>query len=458
MAPPPPPPAVSSGDTLKLKREDCHRTKHDSAFSKWQILTGPSDWSDYLSGKQGAERYRVQNLPSRSGPGLYEIGIAVWPTGSGREVGKLDPHDIVVVYLGEADNVRSRLQCHGRGDSHLENGCGGGDFSNMGIRSGSANHVGSGLFRDIFSRGYPIVYRWAPMNSKIDAKRSEAQLLGKFDYAWNKVENGSRRPSDVLQKIDKIASQTFRVPRFFKRLQSLREKQLGIPIKPSQTLPLEEGNASDNTEEKSYSLLAQVFKFGRSRPRPVFNKPSILEERTLTYSCGAADPSDGSICNSSGSGIHHQPHCSSAEDKCRLKITDAHPYNKDKSPITCGVLLLDGSPCMEKPLCGRKRCEDHKGRRITQSTIIPCRYMISDDTSSHDYDSSTMEPAGAASEIRSSSSVVAVISPDSCYCGVILSDGSYCKHRPVKGRKRCEGHKGMRVHGLVSKLSSRGHI
>ena len=36
------------------------------------------------------------------------------------------------------------------------------------------------------------------------------------------------------------------------------------------------------------------------------------------------------------------------------------------------------------------------------------------------------------------------------YCGVNLGDGKFCDRQPVKGRKRCEQHKGKRVNAFVS--------
>jgi hypothetical protein len=32
--------------------------------------------------------------------------------------------------------------------------------------------------------------------------------------------------------------------------------------------------------------------------------------------------------------------------------------------ITCGIILKDGSTCRKQPVKGRKRCHDHKGKRI----------------------------------------------------------------------------------------------
>lgn len=123
----------------------------------FQILIGPSDWEEYLLGKEGAERYRVHNLPKNSGPGVYELGIAVSRTGLGREIGKLDPERIVVVYLGQADNVRTRLQCYGRTGAHLGSSCPP-DCKTV------IPQKGPGLFEEILSRGYPIIFRWAPVS------------------------------------------------------------------------------------------------------------------------------------------------------------------------------------------------------------------------------------------------------------------------------------------------------
>ncbi|KDO59248.1 hypothetical protein CISIN_1g041854mg [Citrus sinensis] len=130
-------------EIIRIKREECKRTKHDAHFSKWKILVGASDWADYLLGKEGADRYRVHNLPSTSGPGVYELGIVA----SRSRTDRIDSDDVVVVYLGQADSVRTRLQCYGRSGAHLNN-----NPSN-----------GSGCFDDIFSRRHAIAYRRAPV-------------------------------------------------------------------------------------------------------------------------------------------------------------------------------------------------------------------------------------------------------------------------------------------------------
>lgn len=128
-----------------------------------QILIGSSDWEDHSIGKEAAEKYRTQNLPNWTCcPGVYELGIATSRPKSGRDTRKLDSSNVVPVYLGQAVNLRVRLQQYGRDGAHLENGC-----SNNKIPTyGSALlHKGLGLFTDIFSRGLPIVYRCAPVST-----------------------------------------------------------------------------------------------------------------------------------------------------------------------------------------------------------------------------------------------------------------------------------------------------
>lgn len=135
-----------------------------------QLLIGPSDWQDHFLGKEGASRYRIHNLPTTSGPGLYELGIAVPRSGlSRRDGGKLVRDDIVVVYLGQADNVRTRLQQYGRSGAHLGN-----TYSTGHVNDSKDDSLqkGLGLFEEIFSRGLSIVYRWAPVSIAFHCKKS----------------------------------------------------------------------------------------------------------------------------------------------------------------------------------------------------------------------------------------------------------------------------------------------
>ena len=95
---------------------------------------------------------------------MYELGIAASRTGLGREIGKLDPDRIVVVYLGQADNVRTRLQHYGRSGSHLGNSSSTGPPADC---KAVGQQKGPGLFEEILARGYPIVFRWANVSIHI---------------------------------------------------------------------------------------------------------------------------------------------------------------------------------------------------------------------------------------------------------------------------------------------------
>lgn len=128
-------------------------------FLPIQILIGPSDWENYSLGKDGAERYRTHNLPSScSCPGIYELGIARLSASSRR----FDPKEIVVVYLGQAENVRTRLQHYGRTGSHLEHG----DSTVLQSKGISkAVQRRPGFFKETFSKGFSIMFRWAPVST-----------------------------------------------------------------------------------------------------------------------------------------------------------------------------------------------------------------------------------------------------------------------------------------------------
>ncbi|RHN53159.1 putative transcription factor HRT family [Medicago truncatula] len=62
------------------------------------------------------------------------------------------------------------------------------------------------LFHEIIFQGFPIVYRWASMKTDGEACKVKSQMLETFDYAWNKVDNGKRRPNDILQMLNIISS------------------------------------------------------------------------------------------------------------------------------------------------------------------------------------------------------------------------------------------------------------
>ncbi|KAK7314349.1 hypothetical protein VNO77_32869 [Canavalia gladiata] len=448
----------------RLKREQCNRTKHDSNFSQWKILIGPCDWEDYSKGKEGCERYRIHNLPQKSGPGLYELGIVVSGGGLGREITKFvpDPHRVVVVYLGQADNVRARLQRYGRTGAHLDTTC----------WDDSSLQKGRPLFQEIFSLGFPILYRWAPMQNKEDALRTEAELLSTFDYAWNSINNGTRRPDDILQKLNKIASgtKTFSdVARAFLPV-SFTQRQVGIRIKSSK-LPLADDKL-DEAHNGSYNFLSRVFNFNTSRPRIVQDTTGIIQDQENAKICGVA-LGNGSICRQppAEKRVRCPEHKGMRTNVATAKairtpksessvILEPNVYRQTEveSPVDesitkaniCGIILNDGSTCRRQPVKGRKRCHEHKGMRIRPSVYVNQKYLAKCQTKSKGYryqnvshDVQDPPPHTVVESPVDESITMANI------CGIILNDGSTCRRQPVKGRKRCHEHKGMRIRASI---------
>ncbi|XP_059633080.1 protein EFFECTOR OF TRANSCRIPTION 2 [Cornus florida] len=471
--------------STRLKREKYKRTKHDSAFSDWKILIGPSDWEDHKLGKEGAARYRVHNLPNcASCPGIYELGIAVSHSRSGRTISKLDQNRIITVYVGQAENVRTRLQCYGQAGAHLENGSSTGELRDS-VRKGP------GLFTEIFSRGFPIVYRWAPMNNKRDAEKTETQLLDKFDYAWNKGSNGARRHDDILQKLNRSSLGTIQLPAITRKLQTFFQKQVGVRIKACEPLVLENGSTIYTNSENN-DLFPQIFKFGRSHPKLVSMRFHVNDDHANI--CGVA-LGHGSVCGRPP--VEGRKRC--AEHKgmkingsMSKLITEVKQHyvrgpvlesstcpneNEQVSPEThktgtrrpdvfleksvankeygtiCGVDLENGTFCTRQPVAGRKRCEEHKGMRVKDSmpkssaTGISSVYDGSGISAYNDQKYDNISPGSVSSRNA--------LNGDSSTCGAPLANGSFCKRQPVEDRKRCWQHKGMKVNGSSKEVEDK---
>lgn len=366
----------------RLRREDHTYVKHDKVFSNWAVLIGPSDWEDHHLGKEGSEKYRIHNLPSScSSPGLYELGIAAPRSLSGRNTRKIKRRDVIVVYLGQADNVRTRLQHYGQAGSHLE---GNGSFflhqklnesSHQQYKSSNDVYVqqGPGLFTEIFSRGFSIVFRWASMDTKAQAEKAEAQLLKVFDYAWNRGGNVARRPHDVLLKLEKLSSQTI--------LESLQRlifqkrwlpfgKKVGLRIGGKKPASAEEVNERNTIPRIIFGALTCT----RNRPHSLSKSGSI--DNTRKKKCGVPQ-GDGTICRATplknrkrcadhkGQKIHKEKKLSKINNVNANIVSSNQGPEEHENEKTCGVLLEDGSICKIVPDKGRKRCNIHKGMRIT---------------------------------------------------------------------------------------------
>ncbi|CAK7352676.1 unnamed protein product [Dovyalis caffra] len=463
---------MAVGATARLRREDCKRTKHDSNFCKWQLLIGPSDWQDYVLGMEGASRYRVHNLPTTSGPGLYELGIVVSRSRlSGRDVGKLVPDDIMVVYLGQTDNVRTRLQQYGRSGAHLGNTY---STANGNDSKDDSLQKGLGLFEEIFSRGHSIVFRWASMKYKSDAEKTEGQLLDKFDYAWNKGSNGARRPSDILQKLNKISSSTTKLPNIFQRLPFSSHREAGIKIKAS--TPLSPENCTGFGDEGTQSFFSGIFKISRSQPRLVTDKYGINED--FIHICGYI-MIDGIPCRRppvpgrkrceehKGRRVYGSSYKSIKEGNLHYPHganLDSRTLNDQEHETACGVNLGDGTFCRRRAVAGRKRCKEHKGMRVKTSNSEPAAEdkihmpalssVFSSFADSINNNASSKHKVDNTWQCGSSNNPVKEHFPD--ICGVTLGNGSFCRRQPVQNNKRCWQHKGKRVDCALSKAPAHG--
>ncbi|KAK9060801.1 hypothetical protein SSX86_021507 [Deinandra increscens subsp. villosa] len=403
---------VAFSATPRLKRENFARTKHDSAFSDWKILIGASDWEDYLLNKEGTERYRTHNIPNCSScPGLYELGIVISVTQTnGKIISKLNPKNIIPVYLGQADNVRTRLQQYGRDGAHLENGWSNGEQNDRKFLR---------LFSDIFSYGFSIAFRWAPMESKKDAVKTESQLLETFDYAWNLDMNGERRPDDIHKRLNNTVLNHKRVLMAFKKILDFPPKEVGLRIKRCDSPVLENGS-SFYTKQNDTNILVKILKFGRSRPTVVSKDCNMNSNNVGT--CGVA-MDHGSICRRPP--VEGRKRCvdhkgMKVDTYIRPTVVSKDCNMNSNNAGTCGVALGHGSVCIRPPVEGRKRCIDHKGMKVN----------------------AYVRPTVVSKDCNVNSNNVGT-------CGVALGDGSICIRPPVEGRKRCVDHKGMKVNAHI---------
>ncbi|KAL0905250.1 hypothetical protein M5K25_027441 [Dendrobium thyrsiflorum] len=385
----------------RLKREDCKHTKHDFLFSKWEILIGPNDWEGHASGKEGVERYRIHNLPTASScPGLYELGVASIPTNEGHRLRKHDWENVIVVYLGQADSVRTRLQEYGRSGSHLDHGK---LITSCKNYESSSPQEGHGLFKDIFSKGYSIMFRWAPIKSKMEAEKTEIEMLRVFDYAWNRKGNGLCRHADIGARLIHDSTNPVQSPmrRLMQWKQEAFSKRVGI-----------------NIDEKS-PLFEEL--------APLRGLKGYLLPRIVKFS----------------------------SSQLQFLPQDVNSLN---GQIICGVAIGRGSICINQPIPGRKRCAEHKGKKITGSGSASSRMtssneiLLEDGTKGCDLNQRVTLPllGEICSPFLQHQSPLAQEKfhhdkEETGVCGVAYGDGCVCKRKPVLGRKRCERHKGMRV-------------
>ncbi|KAK1278834.1 hypothetical protein QJS04_geneDACA022824 [Acorus gramineus] len=304
------------------------------------ILVGPYDWKDYDLGKDGVERYRLHNLPlALSGPGTYELGIDLTATNeSGRVSRTINLADVISVYIGHTGNLRKRLQEYGRRGSHLENG----------KSDPYSEERRQGLFQGVFSRGFPILFRYHMTHDKNKASDLESKILKRFDYAWNNAGNGHVRQLDILSRLDEIHS----IEKHQSILTDLR-KWLSPRIKKYVGAKITTSSPSNEDVYPDCKIIPRVFKTSKNCPSLV--QPKGYSNDTM---CGFRTV-DGSVCGS-------RPDIEREEN-------ESMPVNRnsESDSVFCGWVGADGYVCKNEPISRRKRCEVHKGRRITNNECAP---------------------------------------------------------------------------------------
>lgn len=313
------------------------------------------------------------------------------------------------------------------------------------------------------------------MKSKEDAEETEAQLLDTFDYAWNRGSNGARRPNDIYHKLDRSTSSTIWSHPIIRRLQSFRQKEVGLRI-----ITHEEESDTCNEHAKK-NIISRIFKFGRTRPILVSDRFNV--DKDISNMCGVAlgqgyvctrPPVDGrkrcsehkgmkvnssncmSKMNPQPNGGADNPIC--VGDSGTLKLQQEIYAADEKMSLTCGLVMPDGSLCARKPVRGRKRCEEHKGRRIGKTILKLVR-----EEKTHNVETPSLKPGTPSDEGEtmfyktvklqfSSSSERSFVGiheapaqEESSTCGAKTRNGSTCKRKLGKNSNRCWQHHGKSV-------------
>ncbi|GFQ05516.1 hypothetical protein PHJA_002695700 [Phtheirospermum japonicum] len=318
--------------------------------------------------KEGAEKYRTQNLPNWiSCPGIYELGVAASHLHSGRETRKYDSTSVIPVYIGQADNLRTRLQQYGRDGNHLENGCSNNKFTDC---ESVSSHKGLGLFTDIFSRGLPIVYRCYPMKSKKDAEITERQLLNKFDYAWNKGSNGARRQDDIYSKLDHLTKQS-RFSLLAKKFLFVNRKQAGVKIRTCEPRsPKNDDGSNSSNMDNNITIFSRIFRIKRFQPTQVqYGSGDICGVAIGRGSVCTTPPVDGRKRCAVHKGMRVNGYVSKLSTEKQV-VPPAVAVVLEQNTPACGFIMENGSACERKPVPRNKRCLEHKGRRIGKSQAL----------------------------------------------------------------------------------------
>jgi hypothetical protein len=203
------------------------------------------------------------------------------------------------------------------------------------------------------------------MDNKQEAEKTEALLLRVFDYAWNKLQNGACRREEILHKLElQAANHRSLLSRVSDMKQKIFGEKAGIKIK---------GSGSANTSPGIIkSMLPRVRTIVRFRPQVLNSEDNEGEMTDIPWK----KISDIPYANRQA----HRRRSEGYKVK-KIDVTKRRTVPIQDSNSVCGVVLEDGSSCLEHPVHGRKRCSLHKGKRVKGSpksspTSYPCQVEI----------------------------------------------------------------------------------
>ncbi|CAI5507384.1 unnamed protein product [Closterium sp. Naga37s-1] len=467
-----------------------------------QLLIAADDWSTHAQGVPGTTRYRIANLPSQTGPGVYELGVL--PNRVVRRQRRLQGLPVRVVYVGHSESVRSRMQQYGQSGSHLKElfeGVFAEDYSLIFRWTPVSRAVGlyaltfhwtthlRELFEWVFAQDYALTFRWTPAVTKAEAAATETLLLSSFDYVWNVCNDHHNRLLTIIPWCP-FATIPILIP-----LSPLSQATTKAEAAATETLLLSSfdyvWNVCNNHHRRHDRLLTKL-QVGSSFSRrvavafpflpvarlvtPVAVGPSISLASAAAAAAAAPLPdsptASGAVSPSATRHSNHyaaKPQDRQPQDRPLARPTDKTPdrsphrtpekRQEDSAIKVCGAPLSQGGICRQAAVEGRVRCAEHKGMRVKASPEVSEAPEQAPQKPSSPLSESAFKVSEASQQVplkvphqkvdqnkkvprNSARDVGAAVA-----CGAPVNGGGTCQEAAVKGRVRCVAHKGIRVKG-----------
>lgn len=351
------------------------------------------------------------------------------------------------------------------------------------------------------------------MDSKRKAVEIEAQLLTIYDYAWNKGGNGTRRRDDILSLLDKLVfGQSFAFNIFDKffdwKPHIFGRKKVGIEIdghrpsedpdeklqhssniwKPKLLQPLfRRDKLMPHLASKSFSMDVARMNFEAASKSFSMDenkgiKNSMLEEHVDYNSrvCGV-QLEDGSICLVSpvvgrkrcmihkGSRLNRKTKSVGKHKLLKEEFVMDRSFVSDVTDLSVKggnemnfnrMDFLDESKKLmategDSPVCGRSisECISGNERKVMAKSLgtnIGSDLQLDSEKWSLTEMGLCVCGVRQTNESNCRNDTTETLRVDHSICGVSLSSGSVCQNRPIRGRKRCSEHKGMRIARLMT--------